>query len=255
MKSVWLLAAAVVVVVANVWVVFTARSNRADASGGTVELTERELGLPVLMGDSTAMLLELKWDAVSRGRHEQRAPEWLGAAKLSELGFDCHVPATSPDARSHYSSLPSRLVYLVLEYDGEAAKKASAVNSTRTRLYVVDAGEEARLLRKRYPDNQRFVITRGVVRVRLEERDLQDGTPLPEPRVGGWIGSVVPDQVFVPQPFSQLLQPLRTHDVEPKEKPASEPRFTALVRWGKRYEPWVQSVRLLPEAEQGSKAR
>lgn len=255
MKRVWLLAAAVVVVVANAWVFISARLNRADATGGTVELTERELGLPPLTGDSTAMLLELNWNVLSRAEHEQRAPDWLGAAKLSELGFDCHVPVTSPDARSHYSLLPSRLVHLVLEYDGEAAKKASAVNSTRTRLYVVDAGKEARLLRKRYPDSQRYVITRGVVRVRLDERHLQDGKPLVEPRVSGWIGSVVPSQIFVPQPHSQLLQPLRTHDVEPNEKRADEPRFAAIVRWGARYEPWVQSVRLLPEAEPGSKGR
>ncbi len=255
MKRGWLLAAAAVVVAANGWVVFTARLNRADATGGAVELTERELGLPPMIGDSTALLLELNWNVVSRAGHEQRAPDWLGVEKLSELGFDCHVPATSPDARGHYSSLPARLVYLALEYDGEAAKKAGAVNSTKTRLYVVDAGREARLLRERYPDGQRYVITRGVVRIRLEERSLQDGAPLAEPRVSGWIGSVVPGQIFIPQPHSQLLQPLRLRDAESSEKPAGEPRFVATVRWGARYEPWVQSVRLLPGAESGSKGR
>ena len=253
MKRVWLLAAAVVVLVANGWVVVTARLNRADATGGTVELTERELGLPPVFGDSTAMLLELKWNVVLRAKHEQRAPDWLGVEKLSDLGFNCQLPATSPDARRHYSSLPSKLVYLVLEYDGEAAKKAGAVNSTKTRLYVVDAGREARLLRERYPDGHRYVITRGVVRIRLEERRFEDDTPLPEPRVSGWIGSVVPDQVFVPQPYSQLLQRLRPSDAESNAKPAGEPRFAATISWGSRHEPWVQSVRLLTGTESGSK--
>ena len=64
-------------------------------------------------------------------------------------------------------------------------------------------------LRDRYPDTKSYVITRGVTRLSYQDHDPEDGTPLANPRLRGWIESIVPSQIFVPQPFSRSLEALR----------------------------------------------
>ena len=111
MKHTILLAAAgVVLLSSNAWVLVSVGRNRGAAPGGTVELTERELGLPFRIGDSTALALELRWTVFSSDPDHDRSPDWLDAAKLAELGFDCRVPLTNPQAREHYRSQPARLL-------------------------------------------------------------------------------------------------------------------------------------------------
>jgi hypothetical protein len=259
-RAILVLAAAAVVLVSTVWVVISAKRNQSDASGGTVELTERELRLPPMPGDSTAILLELNWDSSASTPDDEGSPDWLNVAKLAELGFDCHVPVTSPDARDHYSSMPPALVCLVLEYEGEAWKAASREGDAKTRpfpkthLFAVDAGRDARRLREKYPDRARHIVTRGVVRPFLQERSRRDRTPLAQPRLRGWV-SIVPNEIFVPQPHSKALQALRRRPDRAHEEGEGEPRFAVTVSWGARYEAWVQGVRLLPAADSGPKTR
>ncbi|MHC4179583.1 MAG: DUF4824 family protein, partial [Planctomycetota bacterium] len=112
-----------------------------------------------------------------------------------------------------------------------------------TRLFVVDAGREARRLRDRYADTERYVITRGVVRLSYQERD--NGNRLPTPRLQGWIQSVLPSQIFVPQPYSRVLEEIRHRDPPAPEPPEGEPRFAVTVSWGSNYEPWMHGVRPL----------
>jgi len=264
MKRALILAAAAVVIVSNVWVLISARRNQSDASGGTVALTERELGLPPMAGDSTATFLELKWDTYSSVPADLRTPEWLGATKLAELGFDCHVPLGSPDARDYYSSQSPAPVFLVLEYEGEAWKAANRDQETtrdrgpkarlgsKTRLFAVDAGREAGRLRQKYPDRARWVIVRGMVKPLFQDRSRRDSTALTEPRLRGWL-EVIPNQLFVPPPYSKVLQSLRRPSDQAGNQAGTGPRFAATVSWGARYEPWVQAVRLLPTTDAGAK--
>ncbi len=251
-RTLLMLAAAAVVLVSNGWAVFSSLHNRRAAEGGRVELTERELRLPPMIGDSTALALELNfWRGDPEDRRGDRFPGWLDAAKLAELGFDCSVPVTSPHARDHYSASRNALVYLVLEFDGETARRFLRERADRsphpleTRLFVVDAGKDPRSLRQKYPDPARFIITRGVVMLELRERGGPDDRLLPQPRLVGWISTLAVSHVFVPTPESRLLQPLRHRPDEPEEH--REPRFAATVCWGKNYLPWIESVRLLPK--------
>ena len=254
MRRAAVLLAAAIVLVSNVWIVVSAGRNRSDTPGGTVELTERELGLPPRFGDSTALWLELRWEVSGTASEDERAPDWLSPAKLEELGFDCRVSAKSPSARDHYAAQSPAMVYLALEYEGEAWKAAERqraghrAHGPPTRLFVVDVGRDARELRAKHPDGARLIITHGIVRPFVQDRNLSDGTPLPEPRLRGRVLGVIPDQICVPLPFSRALQDLRGGEDRAREDPAAEPRFAVTVSWGARYEPWAQSVRLLPAA-------
>ena len=244
-RGILVLAAAAVVVASNAWTLVSSTRNRSEAIGGTVELTERELRLPPLLGDSTALFLELKWDVPSTDPGEHRAPDWLTPAKLEELGFDCRMPPASPDAHDHYSAVPPVPVYLVLEYEGDAWKNARFDPDRTTRLFAVDAGREASRLRDKYRDPKRNIIVQATVRLMYQDRSFRDGKPLPEPRLRGRIETILPDGIFVPRPHCRLLQDLRGHEDGPDDRSAREPRFAVKVSWGRAYEPWVEGVRLL----------
>jgi hypothetical protein len=82
-------------------------------------------------------------------------------------------------------------------------------------------------------------------RVWFQEFDNR-GRALPEPRVVGVIQQLVPSEVFVPNPGSQLLQTLRRRaDDRDGRELIRQPRFAATVQWGRRFEPWLTQVRLL----------
>ena len=121
-----------------VWTSACPRS--AYPAGGTFELTGQELRLLPISDDSTAGFPELRWEVASNEPEDDGAPGWLNAAKLQELGFDCRVPVASPHARDHYHSVPPVLLYVVLEFEGEAWKKTGG--SRPARLFVVDLGRD-----------------------------------------------------------------------------------------------------------------
>jgi hypothetical protein len=247
MKRAIVLAAAGVILAANGWLLISVSRNRSDARGGTVELTERELRLPARSGESTALFLELDWDTLSISPERRRAPQWLDAAKLAELGFDCSVAVTHPDARDHYRSMRTALVFLVLEYEGEAWKQASPDRKQKTRLFAVDAGRNPHRLREKYADATRYIITRGLVTLRFQERTIPEEERLPQPRLQGWIEAVLPDRIFVPLPHSKVLEDLRDRGGSSEDRflVEEEPRFAVTVSWGRNHEPWVSGVRQL----------
>ena len=248
MRRVLVLTAAVVVLAANTWTLIAAWHNRSGPSGCAVELTERELRLVQVPWESTATLLELSWDVLSDTPRDRGPPAWFDATKLAELGFDCTVPVSSPNAKEHYTSMPLALVFVVLEYEGEAWRQARRNREPKTRLFVVDAGRDARRLRDQYADTKRYVITRGVVRLSYQERSFPDGTPLATPRLQGRIVSVLPSQIFVPQPYSRRLEAFRHRGPPAPQPPEEKPRFAVTVSWGSNYEPWVRGVRPLYSA-------
>jgi len=202
-----------VVLLANAWVLIAAWRNRREPRGGTVELTERELRLAPMLGESTVTLLNLEWAVRSESPRDQGPPAWLEEKKLAELGFDCTIPVTSPIARQHYNSLSAAPVLLVLEYEGDAWRQAQAQRKTTTRLFVVDAGREARPLRERYPDTSRHILARGLVRPFLQDREGPDDKPLAVPLLRGRVLTLLPGQIFVPRPHSRLLRQFQTADL------------------------------------------
>ena len=246
MRRVCLTAAAGVVVLANGWGVLQAWRNRSEPRGGQLELTERELGLQSMGTESTATVLRLNWSVRTRGDEEYGPAAWLDTNKLVELGFDCSVPVDSLSARHHYTSMPSRPVFLALEYEGAAEQSADAKAKAGSRLFVVDAARDIQSLRERYPNYRRHIICRGLVRLGFQDRDRRAGTPLSPPRLEGWIEGLRPGELSVPLPYSRLLGSLRRAEFEGgNDRQPKEPRFAVRVCWGADYEPWVEGVRLL----------
>ena len=225
MKRATVLAATAVLVAANAWTVLAVFQNRRDERGGRVELSERELRLPRESGESTAIFLELTWRTSADSPDHRDAASWLDTAKLSELGFDCSVPATQPDARDHYRSQLTALVFLVLELQGQAGEQTSPDKVLRTRLITVDAGRDPVRLREKFPDTTRHLLTRGLVRLVWRDRAERNGEPLVQPRVEGRIAAVLPGQIFVPPRYSKALAELRRRNPPERDSPG------ALTSW------------------------
>jgi hypothetical protein len=254
MRRILLAAAAGIVLAASGWALVQAARNRSEPRGGSLELTERELGLEEVAAESTATVLRLNWDVLRTGDKEYGPAMLLDAAKLSELGFDCRLPLSQPGARRHYNSMPPRPVYLAMEYEGETWRKASTIRKVKTRLWAVDAALDPRRLRQQYPDPQHYIICRGLVRLGLRDRNAEDRNTPPDPRLEGWIAAVCPGEVFVPLPYSRVLRELRRRgSARPGASEASEPRYAVRICWGANYEPWVEGVRLLSPSAAGVK--
>jgi hypothetical protein len=254
MRRVLLSAAAGIVLVASGSALVQVARNRSQPSGGSLELTERELDLEEIAAESTATVLRLNWNVAKAGDKEYGPTAWLDAAKLAELGFDCSLPLNKAGARSHFTSMPPRPVYLAMEYEGAAWQTANASRKVKSRLWAVDAALDPDRLRQRYPDLQHYVICRGLVRLNFRDRDAGDGNSPPDPRLEGWIMAVCPGEVFVPLPYSRTFRKLRGTDFgRARTRQASEPRYAVRVCWGANYEPWVEGVRLLGTTEAGGK--
>ncbi len=249
MRRVLLTGAVGVVLAANLWGVWQAWRNQKAPKGGSLELTERELRLLPLGAESTATVLRLNWNLAGAGEEPHRSAEWLDRQRLTELGFDCSVAVNSPNARRHYNSMPSRPVYLAIEYEGEAWRNAGPKAQARSGLFVVDAAREADRLRGRYPDVQRHIICRGLVRLSFRERD-RNGTSLSTPRIEGWVENLRPGELFVPLPYNHVLGRLGRPGFDtPPGSPLNEPRFAVRVCWGANHEPWVEAARWLKAGE------
>jgi hypothetical protein len=246
MKRIMILVAGTIVLLTQASALISVAQNRRDTRGGTIELTERELHLPRADSESTAIFLELEWDTLTAPEDRRRAPLWLDAAKLSALGFDCQLPMTHPQAAAYYKSIAARPVFVVLEYAGQAWKKAPPDRRRQTRLFAIDAGRKAHRLREQYPDRNRFIIVRALVGLIYQDRSVPDYKLLPQPHLQGRIDRIMPNQVFVPLPYNKTLQGLRGRDDAGQDQHENAPRFAATISWGRRYEPWVTAIRRLP---------
>ena len=183
-------------------------------------------------------------------------PEWLDKAKMESLGFDMSTESDQGIRRNDRTL--SREVLLVLEFDGEAYRRSlemarqslvaeeeklaampdssekknriksitdqlSREENENSRLFVVDAGLTAEMLRAKYPDRTRYAIVRGQIRP-WSGNGRGDGV------ARGSISAVSIEGINVPHAFRPLLTNLR----EP-----GEGRFKASLSFGQRLEPWM----------------
>jgi hypothetical protein len=252
------LAASALLVVTNLFVLAGVWLNRSGETTSEITLTEREL--PLLfrgnLRENSALSLRIAW------RHAAgNAPAWLEGQKLEALGFDPDAPNATKKL------LLSRSCFIVLEYNGTAYRGAleraqaaydeieaasrlggkdpgrerSVVSAERrlkrirdmeSRLYAVDVGLDPEALRQRYPDRSRFLIVGGVVRPHY----------LPgEKRLRGYIQRLDIASIHIPLDKRALFEPLvqvRKHAVYGLHRP----RYEVTLRYGSRYEPWIERV-------------
>jgi len=261
------------VALAGVW------RNSAGQADATLDLTERELRLGPIRDEDTGISLRLSWN-VSGAPEFYLQATWLGKAKLEELGFDCSVPPSNPSAELFYRKARRRQTYAVLEQEGpawaqwiaaeqkrleamaqevarqektprdlESARNGFEISRrTMSRLFVVDLGNDPASLRERHPDRSRFALTPAVVRLSLNTY------PPDRPELVGHISEILIDEIHVPRGRRAYLDRIREEELRQRDSAsaapqstwlpgeAQGPRYRVTLGFGRRYEPWVDSV-------------
>ncbi len=297
-----LVAGVVVAVVTNAVILSMAAANRRGEPRARLALTERELAVPLYREkEDSALRVRLVLGqepppaarAIDSWRREElprEDPAWLDSAKLRELGFRVDGDPSGERAIELCRFAYPRLVFLVLELEGDAwkrwiarreedvaklradvargaaeasrladAEKLLEIDRTmRSRLFAIDAGLNDEALRGRYEDPSRYAIVAGYVIPRL--RSAKNGPPT----LTGWIENLVVSEVSVPLGLKARLTPFLAAETQAEwlEKRRKEtehawpapvpPRYRATVAWGRRDEPWLVDVSAIEPGPGGS---
>ena len=193
-----------------------------------------------------------------RSRFYRGWTPWLDVAKLSELGFDMSGSSETANAARDYERQRVRDVLLVLELGGAAharalelakreVQRAEAIAASNpgesdyedradrarvnlaaeareaSRLFVIDAGLEARVLRERYPDQTRHVLLGGQVGV---GNSRSDG----DRALHGYVSALSIGSIHV---SADLLE---------RHSFGDGWRKNVVVAFGKRFEPWIVEI-------------
>jgi hypothetical protein len=239
-----LLLAAAVALAVDTSILLEVRANRTETTSGPVELSERELRLVEQEAENTSAPLRLEWDVLPGRRCDRFRPvaEWLDGTKLAALGFECEA---LPERRV-LSVIPIE-TFIALEVAGETWRRSPHPDSlAQTRLFAVDADRDAAALRRRYPDRARYLLVRGVVRPLLgANRD--GGSECPPGRLRGAVLRLVPPEIYVAGNANRALQKFRKTASERHLTSGGAPRYAVTLRFGSRFEPWVEAIRNLPD--------
>ena len=267
-----------VLIATNVWVLGGAAYNRTGVPEATASLTERELPTPYRVPrENSGLSLGIAWRSLGKdpndfGTYASRFPGWFDAEKLEALGFDTGGARPS-DKDGVFAKQPvEKEVFIVLENDGpayrEALKRAENAREkakdlfrsnpedqklrnkwerarrqyrreriAASRLFAVDAGLDPRRLRGLYGNRTRYMIARGLVIPRYHYEDKKR-------EAAGYILNLSIENINVPLRYRKVLEGL------PDKKPSqpdgfSGPRFAVELAYGRRFEPWIRSLRPL----------
>jgi hypothetical protein len=240
--------------------------------------------------ENTGLSLRLDWDTSNHrmttkvDRYLPKHAAWFDQAKLQAIGFDCSLPLNSENAELYYDKMLPRKTFAVLEYEGRAwqawreefkqriAEQAEQVRKgeetkkdldelkkdyedsvkTKSRLFIVDVGNDAALLRQKYKDRGRYIITPAKVRLWFKK----DQEVKPEiAYLEGEISELLVNEINVPLSKRALLDQLIKdnknqqynyygYGYSNRQRP---PYYTVTVRYGKRYEPWIVDIQKIAE--------
>lgn len=267
-----LLAGGALVVIVNAAILGTAASNRRGDRLAELTLTERELTVPEFReeDESSGLVLTLHFaselpQAVRRVAWRRRGDlpvvvyPWLDRIKLEALGFRL----------GSETSAGERPAFVALELDGDSwsswlaaredrlrkrlpqaeAEALLALDRTmRSRLVPIDAGTDDEALRRRYPDHARCLIVPGLVRA------VRGGPNSDADSWHGQIADLLVSDIRVPRELTPAMKkflPQETRGAaferEQRERQVSwpaptPPRYSAVVAFGSRNEPWLVSV-------------
>jgi hypothetical protein len=207
------------------------------------------------------------------GRYSNFGPiVWLDRDKLASLGFDVATPPTLSVKDIHYDRMLGRDVLLVLELDGPVRARAlqaardllthrehelatdperkdaaqrleSAQIALRSeedeasRLFVVDAGLDQAMLRRRYADRTHYAIVHG----NISPFVIRDGASA---QVYGAVTALRCATINIPLQFRAAvpLDPPTNIGVMAKARIEKNHPFTINVAFGSRLEPWIVSA-------------
>jgi hypothetical protein len=272
----------------NAIVLGGAAYNRSGEPDSVLKLTQRELALPYAWGltrENSGLELRILWRAIEQNPNFAAmvlassygmsfAPQWLDEAKLAALGIDVAKLRRVGSAEPSRNLLPSKEVFLVLEFDGpgyrtlldqvraytaaaaerlriipddkelqQRAKVAAEVlkreEQDNSRLIVIDAGLDKDALRAKYPDRTHYAIVRG----RIAPEAARDDSHKPHARIVGLSVSTV----NVPVAFRSAVGDARPM---PIQVPGNEVApYDVTVSFGRRLEPWVTGAAKLARGQ------
>lgn len=247
-------AAALLVLGANVLLLALAAREHAGEPEATLVLTERELRLKPWGEEKAWASLVLDWNREESFR--QKEPGWFGVAKLGELGFRTGRAPSDADAGGYYGWQPPREAWVVLELRepsrAEAGAEVGAEAKIRSRLHLVDAGLDARELRARHPDRSRAALVRAVVSAQLYAPWDPGTRTRGAPFIRGLVDEILPPEIQLPKEKRVLLDRLASRNgggakgaapAAPNEP--APPRYDAVVSFSRRGAPSVEVVRPL----------
>ena len=104
----------------------------------------------------------------------------------------------------------------------------SQERTLNSRLFVVDAGLDAAVLRAKYPDRSRFAIVGGQVSPSWMANDH-----------GGMVTGVNVESITVPLQFRSVFDEALKHSERRYDSDTPLSPFAVSVAYGKRLEPWI----------------
>jgi hypothetical protein len=267
-----LLGAAALVLLVNAFVLARVAWNRAGDPDASVTLTERELplGWAHLDGEDSGVSLRLDHRHGAHrdlgGPEEDEIPP-VDESTLVALSFDVHLPSTTEEARWFDRRYLSRPAWGVFEAGGpswEAWKRrterhtaalelevaegrmteahARSERESRqswlamgSRLFLIEVGADADLLRQRHPDRRRLFILPVLVRPRVVGRDWDGPCIPPRCRLTGEIEQRI-TRVNVPSRLQSSLPGASTRGDK-------APRYEVDLAIGRGHEPWITAIR------------
>lgn len=275
MKRPLAIAAALLLLGVNGWVLLGAARNRLGQPDATLTLSERELVVRATGNENSAVAVEFQVNEWQPGRPYERRYNpsgWLRSPRLEEFGFALELPTDLAEARRLVYRQPERRGWAVIALDGErwqaweGAVQAAAAELDRkiaadpnvswleearrsldrelqagTRLFMIDAGADASALRAAYPDGASVLILPARVQLELA---VDEGATVCVPqhcRPSGRVSLLTPD-LQVPRRLQVLLLPEPQRSRVDGDDDARRPRFSAVVKSGGRREAWLESV-------------
>jgi len=294
MKRYGLVLAIGLVLVINAIVFVGVAYNRSGIPDATLTLTEREISIALMKKENSGLFLQLNWEmsgAYQFNKHIS-SPNWLNKSKLQELGFQIPILTNDIDAGKYYGyygKTHPRKTFIALEYEGkswhswlkdnqkdlenisgniksekDALKKKNLEKSlkqrarlplVKSRLFAIDAGNDPARLRQVYSDRNRYIITRGVIKVNYIPGKHRKNSKKHEPaHLQGRIQRLFPLEIFVPNSFRNIFNAIKsphryTYYYVPLDKIDSElmPQYEVTLKFGKKYEAWISDVKSLKQ--------
>jgi len=267
-------------ILVNVVVLVGVSYNRSSESEAELVLTERELPLTYAYRRQENSGVALRINSYHAYYYPGRFSSddflftWLDKQKLEALGFVFNEPINEQDKYNYFSRQLPRRTYAVLEYSGnvweqwkvrreqevteiereilERKKTDKDLAAARksyerellsgSRLFIVDAGNDAAALRKQYADRARFLIIPAKVHI-----SYYASFPAPnskEPRIRGHVELLI-TEVNVPRRLHAIFDEKTGTGALISNAPylnEHAPRYQVVLCSGKRFEPWIRDI-------------
>ncbi len=203
--------------------------------------------------------------------YSRHSPTWFDVKKLKELGFDNIDEYLQVDRQTTNYRLPIiKEVFIVLENNGEsyreslkrakaqlkkeedllelssddkrlhenakeAQKQLEKEKTSVSRLFAIDAGIDPEILSKKYSDQARYIITKGLVKPKYDYHDK---------KVAGYIKSLSVSSIHVSLRYRQLFDVAPTKNRSNRYIDQSSQKYEVVLAYGSRYEPWIVDIQV-----------